>query len=127
MQLKLDENMPRPFAETLRSVGHDGHTAADEGLLGKSDDVVWSAALREERLLMTLDRDFGRLATGSGTHPGAVVLRPRDTNQRTTVSFALRAVALAMDIDMKNRIAIFDDERIRVRPPLGLANPQERS
>jgi hypothetical protein len=42
------------------------------------------------------------------------------------MTLALRALALATDIDMKNRVAIFDDERIRIRPPLALITPQER-
>jgi predicted nuclease of predicted toxin-antitoxin system len=57
--------------------------------------------VREERLLLTLDRDFGRLATGSGGHPGAIILRPRDANQAMIMTLALRACALATDIDMK--------------------------
>src|SRR6266498_807067 len=118
MRLKLDENMPLLLAQTLRSSGHDVHTAADEGLLGSSDDIIWSTVVREDRLLLTLDRDFGRLAIASVSHSGAVVLRPRDANQEMIMALALRAVTLATDIDMKNRVAIFDDERIRVRPPL---------
>jgi predicted nuclease of predicted toxin-antitoxin system len=125
MRLKLDENMPRPLVETLRGAGHDVHTVADEHLLGEPDDI-WSAVVREERLLLTLDRDFGRLATESRGHPGAIVLRPRDANQAMIMTLALRALALATDIDMKNRVAIFDDERIRIRPPLALITPQER-
>jgi predicted nuclease of predicted toxin-antitoxin system len=126
MRLKLDENMPRPLVETLRGAGHDVHTVADEHLLGEPDDIIWSAVVREERLLLTLDRDFGRLATESRGHPGAIVLRPRDANQAMIMTLALRALALATDIDMKNRVAIFDDERIRIRPPLALITPQER-
>jgi len=83
MRLKLDENMPRPLAETLRGAGHDVHTVA-------------------------------------------IVLRPRDANQAMIMTLALRALALATDIGMKNRVAIFDDERIRIRPPLALITPQER-
>ena len=126
MRLKLDENMPRPLVETLRGAGHDVHAVADEHLLGEPDDIIWSAVVREERLPLTLDRDFGRLATESRGHPGAIVLRPRDANQAMIMTLALRALALATDIDMKNRVAIFDDERIRIRPPLALITPQER-
>jgi predicted nuclease of predicted toxin-antitoxin system len=127
MQLKLDENMPRQLAEALRTAGHDVHTVADERLLGRSDEVVWNAAIREEWLRVTLDRDFGRLATGSIGHFGAIVLRPRDADQAMIIALARRAIALAMDVDMKNRVAIFEDERIRIRPPLTLITPQDRS
>lgn len=81
MRLKLDENMPRQLAEALNGIGHDAHTLADECLLGMSDDIVWDAAIREERLLLTLDRDFGRLATSSTGHFEAIVLRPRDATR----------------------------------------------
>jgi predicted nuclease of predicted toxin-antitoxin system len=127
MRLKLDENMPRPLADSLRRVGHDVHTAADEGLLGKPDRVVWSVVVEEKRLLLTLDRDFGQLATQSSDHAGAIVLRPRDANKMVIEALAFRALALATDIDMTNRIVIFEDERIRIRPPLALVPPQDQS
>jgi predicted nuclease of predicted toxin-antitoxin system len=127
MRLKLDENMPRPLAESLRGIGHDVHTASDEHLLGKSDRVVWSVVVHESRLLLTLDRDFGQLATQSNDHAGAIVLRPRDANKTVIEALALRALALAADIDMTNRIVIFEDERIRIRPPLALVPPQDQS
>jgi predicted nuclease of predicted toxin-antitoxin system len=127
MRLKLDENMPRPLAVSLRRVGHDVHTASDEDLLGKSDHIVWSVVVQERRLLLTLDRDFGELATQSHDHAGAIVLRPRDANKTVIEALALRALALAADIDMTNRIVIFEDERIRIRPPLALVPPQDQS
>ena len=127
MRLKLDENMPRLLAETLRGAGHDVHTAADEGLLGKPDETVWHASAQERRMLLTLDRDFGRLAAATGGHAGAIVLRPRDANQRMIVEFAMRALGLAGDIDMSNRVAIFEDERVRIRPPLTLVTPKDQA
>lgn len=83
--------------------------------------------MHEGRLLMTLDRDFGQLATETNGHAGAIVLRPRDANKLVIEALALRALALATDIDMTNRIVIFEDERIRIRPPLALVPPQDQS
>jgi predicted nuclease of predicted toxin-antitoxin system len=127
MRLKLDENMPRPLADSLRRAGHDVHTASDEGLLGKSDRVIWTVVMHERRLLLTLDRDFGQLAAQSNDHAGAIVLRPRDASKTVIEALAFRALALAADIDMTNRIVIFEDERIRIRPPLALVPPQDQS
>jgi predicted nuclease of predicted toxin-antitoxin system len=104
MRLKLNENMPRPLAESLLRAGHDVHTASDEGLLGKSDRVVWSAVVHERRLLLTLDRDFGQLAIQSGDHAGAIVLRPRDANKMAIEALAFRALASATDIDMTTEL-----------------------
>lgn len=125
MRLKLDENMPMLLVTTLRQAGHDVHTAGDEGLLGKPDEDVWAAVTREKRLLLTLDRDFGRLATKAGDRPGAIVLRPREANQSTITALAGSALAVAADIDMTNRVAIVEDERIRIRPPLAVITSQD--
>src|SRR5215207_741970 len=86
-----------------------------------------ASVVHERRLLLTLDRDFGQLATQSSDHAGAIVLRPRDANKMVIEALALRALALAADIDMTNRIVIFEDERIRIRPPLALVPPQDQS
>ena len=94
MRLKLDENMPMTLATILRSAGHDVHTVADENLLGKPDDEVWNAAVEGRRLLVTLDRDFGRLARSTNDHAGAIVLRPREASQTTIAALAKNAVLL---------------------------------
>jgi predicted nuclease of predicted toxin-antitoxin system len=53
MRVKLDENIPVRLAGELSTVGHDVDTVASEGLKGKPDSDVWSAARREERFLIT--------------------------------------------------------------------------
>ncbi len=40
MRLKLDENLSRHLKAELAELGHDVQTAAEEGLLGKSDREV---------------------------------------------------------------------------------------
>jgi len=49
MKIKLDENLPFSLAILLRSLGHDVHTAQDEGLTGHSDREIWEAAQKESK------------------------------------------------------------------------------
>lgn len=78
MKLKLDENLSRYLKVSLTQLKHDVKTAADEGLLGKSDEQVAAAARAEERLLLTLDVEFANLTKfPPGSHPGIIVFRPR--------------------------------------------------
>jgi len=58
MKVKLDENIPVRLAGDLAILGHDVDTVASEGLKGKPDGAVWSAARRDERFLITQDLDF---------------------------------------------------------------------
>ena len=58
MKVKLDENIPVRLAGELATLGHDVDTVASEGLKEGPDADVWSAARREERLLITQDLSY---------------------------------------------------------------------
>ena len=79
MRVKLDENLPFVAADLLRQLGHDVETVVSEGLAGRPDIDVISAASAESRFLMTLDRGMGDIrAYPPGTHPGIAVFRLSD-------------------------------------------------
>ena len=53
MKIKLDENISRHLKPHLQQEGYDVFTAAEEGLLGKSDVEVGAAAKSERLILFT--------------------------------------------------------------------------
>lgn len=55
MKVKLDENMPAEARPLVASYDHDVDTVVEEGLAGRTDDEVTSAAVREGRIIITLD------------------------------------------------------------------------
>jgi predicted nuclease of predicted toxin-antitoxin system len=57
-RLYADENFPLPVVEELRKLGHDVLTAHEAGNTGKQlpDEDVLAFAVKEERLLLTLNR-----------------------------------------------------------------------
>jgi len=58
MKFKLDENFGQSVLEVFTRRGFDCHTVHDEGLTGAEDPDVLAAATAEDRVLVTLDRDF---------------------------------------------------------------------
>ena len=59
MKFLADENFPLPSVRRLREAGHDvAAIAAEEP--GLQDEQVLSRAFREERIILTFDRDYGR-------------------------------------------------------------------
>ena len=58
MKFKLDENFGQSVLEVFKKRGFDCHTVHDEGLVGAEDPDVLAAAVTEDRVLVTLDRDF---------------------------------------------------------------------
>lgn len=60
MHFLADESCDFVVVRALRAAGHDVKAVA-EVALGATDDVVLELALRERRVLLTEDKDFGQL------------------------------------------------------------------
>jgi predicted nuclease of predicted toxin-antitoxin system len=83
MRIKLDENLPFPFATLLKSLGHDVHTTYEERLAGHPDKEIWDAAQKESRFLITQDLDFSDLRRfAPGFHHEILIVRLRSPSQR---------------------------------------------
>lgn len=77
MRFLPDECMPRSSGEVLRILKFNFINAQQAGLLGKDDWSVIKFAIKANRILITLDRDFANILNYKpGTNPGIVILRP---------------------------------------------------
>ena len=74
MLFLADENIPRLAVEALRDLGHDVAWAS-ETMAGQTDVMLMERAVREHRVILTLDKDFGELAFRRGiTGASGIVL-----------------------------------------------------
>jgi predicted nuclease of predicted toxin-antitoxin system len=72
-----DENIHSAVAAHLRASGHDVKGVASLGSVGLDDVSVMRLSVAEGRVILTHDRDFGRLAVAVGEpFVGIVYLRP---------------------------------------------------
>jgi predicted nuclease of predicted toxin-antitoxin system len=86
MKIKLDENLRLRLAILLKDLGHDAHTLHDESLIGRADSVIWAAAQKESRFLITQDLDFSDLRQfAPGSHHGILLVRLRSPNRRNLI------------------------------------------
>ena len=77
MQILADENIDRPIVAWLRGQGHDVVEAATAAPEAADTDLI-AMSRREGRILITFDRDIGRLVqSDAAPHPGVVYLRIR--------------------------------------------------
>lgn len=117
-RLKLDENLSRHLKPILTSFGHDVETVEDEGLLGKLDPVIASAASTETRMLLTLDVEFADLRKyPPGSHSGIVLFRPETYGANSVSEFVRRFIESADLTDLAGCVAVVDPRRVRIRRP----------
>jgi predicted nuclease of predicted toxin-antitoxin system len=115
MRFLANENFPGAAVSALKAAGHDVvwvRTAS----AGAADPDVLAWAAREERILLTFDKDFGELARGSQLprRCGVVLLRvpmrrPGDVGNR------LANLITARD-DWAGHFSVIEPGRVRMRP-----------
>jgi predicted nuclease of predicted toxin-antitoxin system len=115
MKLLLDACVWGSAAEVVRAAGHDvvwaGEWPEDPG-----DDEILIIARQQQRVVVTLDKDFGELATVRGyLHCGIIRL----VNQAATRQAAVCLRVLERyEADLRRgAIVTVEPGRVRVRPP----------
>lgn len=116
MKFKLDENLPAVAAVHLLAAGHDVHTVHDEGLQGADDTAVMGAAIREGRVLVTLDLDFADVRRYvPGTHAGVWVLRPEVQTFAAIVALLGAGLRLLATEPAAGQLWVIDEKKVRIR------------
>lgn len=118
MKIKLDENLPRSLASHLVLLGHEVHTSYEEGLAGASDSMIWEAAQREGRFLITQDLDFSdaRLFV-PGSHHGVLLIRLREPSRRALLERIGELFRCEQVDGWEGCYVVATDRKVRVRQP----------
>ena len=91
LRFLADESCDFAVVRTLRADGYDVH-AVSEAMPRTDDRAVIEQASREQRILLTEDKDFGRLVFASHADSAGVILIPFPGNARQTLAQAVRRV-----------------------------------
>ena len=115
MRFLADENFPGAAITALEAAGHDVVWVRAVAP-GASDPAVLAWAAREERILVTFDKDFGELARVSALPRGCGVIllrmpmpRPSDVGQRLADLITARE-------DWAGYFSVIEPGRVRMRP-----------
>jgi len=117
VRLLFDENLSilsaRWAAATLAVDVLDARAA---GLAGKTDRDVRRFAIETDRILVTLDADFGNLIrfSPSGT-PGVIWLRPRPPTEANIRSILAKWLYRLREIDLHGKLAVVEEDNLRIR------------
>lgn len=115
MRFLANENFPGEAVDALRARGHDvAWVRADSP--GSPDQDVLRRAAREERILITFDKDFGELAfrIRPPMPPGIILFRivPRSSSHVTQVAVAV----LESRDDWASHFSVVEEGRVRMTP-----------
>jgi len=103
MELVADEHVPSAVINALRSKGYDVLHAPEEYAQGDDDPKLLQNCADDERVLLTNDRDFVRLADET-EHSGVIIYTDQQRPPREVLGAIIR-IDDAYSGDLENRTA----------------------
>jgi predicted nuclease of predicted toxin-antitoxin system len=108
-----DESCDFAVVRALRTSGHDIHAAA-ELRPGLDDAAVMSLALRERRVLLTEDKDFGQLVYANAEPSGGVIFIRYPAATRKTLPNAVVSLIAKFQTQLIGSFVVLSPGRTRI-------------
>ena len=115
MRWLIDECVDEALVTHLRAAGHDVVYMSDVEPRATDADVL-RRAQRENRLLLTEDKDFGDLVFRQALPVPGIVLLRIDSSRQSVKPARLRAAVERFGDALFGRYTVIDDSRFRSRP-----------
>ena len=127
MRFKLDENFSPRIKQLFTEQGHDCMNVRDEGLFGAPDADVLQAAVREQRVLVTMDHDFGNvLLYPPQQASGILIIHPPGKASLGLLQSLIRQSLTVLEREpIRGRLWIVEPGRIREHEPEELPGWEE--
>jgi predicted nuclease of predicted toxin-antitoxin system len=109
-----NENFPGEGVEALATAGHDVDWVRVSAP-GMRDEQVLGRAVRDGRILLTFDKDFGELAWSRGLPASCGIVLFRIPMPPANVG-ALLAGRIAERQDWSGHFSVIEPSRVRMRP-----------
>lgn len=114
MRILADENCDRLWVLALRQAGHDVAYVADDEK-GQSDVELFRSARQQNRILLSSDLDFGRMAELEGEHPPGIILLRLHLIQRTARARRVVEVIDSLGDVIQDHILVVEPRQVRLR------------
>jgi predicted nuclease of predicted toxin-antitoxin system len=117
VRLLLNENFPQPSVDALREQGHDALWIRDRHA-GITDIAVMEMAVRDQRWIVTFDRDYGELVFNRRLPPPPAIILLREPHYRPAEPAGWLCDLLRDQERFQGQFVVLTRDSIRSRPLL---------
>ncbi len=113
MRFTVDECTGSVVAAWLRGQQHDVYSIADQDR-GLDDDVILQRSVAEDRIVITVDKDFGDLVFRDAlVHKGVILLRPENKSPARLIAL-LETLLRDHAHELPGRFVVVTDAGVRM-------------
>jgi predicted nuclease of predicted toxin-antitoxin system len=113
MRFLADESCDFRVVRALRAAGHDVLSVVDVAA-GANDEAVIALAIREDRVFITEDRDFGQLVYAAATPAPGVILVRFPSKARDGLPALVAEIVVRHADKLRERFVVIQPGRIRI-------------
>ncbi len=100
----------------LRNLGNDVKDIKEMHLYGESDQTIISLAQRENRILVTLDQNFGNIITyPTEKYPGIIILKVHPPSISQTNYLLKKVITRVTEKEIQQALVVIDKSKFRIR------------
>ncbi|OGY24597.1 MAG: hypothetical protein A2Y57_01975 [Candidatus Woykebacteria bacterium RBG_13_40_7b] len=115
MRFLLDANISPETSQFLLKLDHDARDLISENLYYLTDEEVYDLALKEKRVIITFDLDFGEIYHFSKNKIGLIILRLEDQTVESANKVLEKFLATEdiKKIERDNSLVILTEKLVR--------------
>lgn len=115
MKFLIDQDVYAVTVKFLKSKGYDVLTTAEAGLSTASDIDVIKFAEKEERILLTRDKDFGNLVFVQRLGKGVIFLRMKPLNYELVHLELNKVLKVYSEDELSQSFVVVEEDHHRIR------------
>jgi predicted nuclease of predicted toxin-antitoxin system len=120
MRFLVDECTGPAVCSWLQLAGHDAVSVFDRALRGQDDETILTAAVNEDRILITNDKHFGAKIHREGrSHKGVILLRLDDETSANKIA-VMKQLINEHGEALAGRFVVRSERSTRFFPRLGV-------
>ena len=114
LRLLLDQMIDNDVAADLRAAGHDIGTVGELSMARANDAEILEVAIQQDRVLVTLDDDFGDWAVlPLAQHPGVIRIKADPTTTEMIESVLFPFLHVHATREFSNRLVLVSSRGVR--------------
>lgn len=114
MNFLADENIPSSLVRALRGAGHTVKDLKEERLFGIHDKKVIELARKENRIILTYDKDFLHYIQLHQPKVGMIILRFRNQQPKKVIPLVLSFIQSSLSQKIENSLCIISEEFVEI-------------